>query len=190
MKALIIVGAVMVSLAGFAHAADLPTTKAPAPEKAKPNCWASLWDWLNASASDCPFSAYGFTLYGTLDVNATYLHNGVNNNPSADKPSYGIQRNASESKWLAGYNGLSTSVIGLKMKEEVLPYDWSIIGVLEAGISPYSGMFNNGRARSPITTRDLLAIILGRTETPTRAAPGNGATPRPTWASATRFTGR
>ena len=67
-----------------------------------------------------------------------------NSLPAADKPSYGIQKNAYEDKWLAGYNGLSTSVIGLKMKQEVLPYDWSIIGVLEAGISPYSGMFNNG----------------------------------------------
>ena len=59
-----------------AHAADLPTTKAPA-ESAKPNCFASFWDWLNASASDCPLSAYGVTLYGTLDLNATYLHEGV-----------------------------------------------------------------------------------------------------------------
>ena len=59
-------------IASLAHAADLPTTKAPAPEKAKPNCWASLWDWLKASAADCPLSAYGVTLYGTdggADIN-------------------------------------------------------------------------------------------------------------------------
>ena len=58
--------------AGFAtaaHAADLPTTKAP--DKAKPNCWASVWDWLNTSAADCPIGAYGITLYGMLDLNAT-----------------------------------------------------------------------------------------------------------------------
>ena len=30
------------------------------------------------------------------------------------------------------------------MKEEVLPYGWSLIGVLEAGVNPYSGMFFNG----------------------------------------------
>ena len=136
----------MLAAAGFvslAHAADLPTTKAPE-EKPKPNCWASIWDWLNASASDCPISAYGITLYGTLDVDATYLHEGVGSNPSADKDSYGIQKNAYESKGLASINGLSTSVVGLKMKEEVLPYDWSVIGVLEAGVNPYSGMFYNG----------------------------------------------
>jgi predicted porin len=131
-------------VASLAHAADLPTTKAPASEKAKPNCWASLWDWLNASAADCPLSAYGITLYGTLDLNATYLHEGVEKSPAADKVNYSIQKNAYESKWFAGYNGLSTSVIGLKMKEEILPYDWSIIGVLEAGVNPYSGMFYNG----------------------------------------------
>ena len=132
-------------IASCAHAADLPTTKAP--EKAKPNCWASVWDWLNTSAADCPISAYGITLYGTLDVNASYLHEGVDRSPAADKINYGIQRNAYESKWLAGYNGLSTSVIGLKMKEDLarvgLP-GWSLIGVLEAGVNPYSGMFSNG----------------------------------------------
>jgi hypothetical protein len=68
-------------LAAAAHAADLPTTKAP--DKAKPNCWASVWDWLNTSAADCPIGAYGITLYGTLDLNATYLNEGVN------KRSYG-----------------------------------------------------------------------------------------------------
>jgi hypothetical protein len=90
-----------IGFASLAHGADLPTTKAPA-ESAKPNCFASFWDWLNSSASDCPLTYAGITLYGTLDVNATYLHNGVNNNPSADKPSYGIQRNAYQDKWLPG----------------------------------------------------------------------------------------
>jgi predicted porin len=136
---------VAAGLASFAHAADLPTTKAP--ENPKPNCFASFWTWLDASASDCPLSAYGITLYGTLDVNATYLHEGVDKSPAADKVNYSIQRNATGSKWLAGYNGLSASVIGLKMKEDLarvgLP-GWSLIGVLEAGVNPYSGMFANG----------------------------------------------
>jgi hypothetical protein len=136
---------IAVGLASFAHAADLPTTKTP--DKPKPNCWASVWDWLNTSAADCPIGAYGITLYGTLDLNATYLHEGVDKSPAADKVNYSIQRNATGSKWLAGYNGLSASVIGLKMKEDLarvgLP-GWSLIGVLEAGVNPYSGMFANG----------------------------------------------
>ena len=93
-----------------------------------------------------PSALTAITLYGTLDVNASYLHEGVNKSPAADKVNYGIQRDAYESKWLAGYNGLSTSVIGLKMKEDLarvgLP-GWSLIGVLEAGVNPYSGMFLN-----------------------------------------------
>jgi predicted porin len=135
------------AIASLAHAADLPTTKAPAAEKTKPNCWASLWNWLNASAADCPIGAYGITLYGTLDVNATYLNEGVDKNPAADKVNYSIQRNAVGGKWLAGYNGLSATVIGLKMKENldrVGLAGWSLIGVLEAGVNPYSGLFANG----------------------------------------------
>jgi predicted porin len=132
-------------LATVAHAADLPTAKAP--DKSKPNCRASVWDWLNTSAADCPMSAYGVTLYGTLDLNATYLNEGVNKSPAADKVNYSIQRNAYESKFLAGYNGLSASVIGLRMKENLarvgLP-GWSLVGVLEAGVNPYSGMFLSG----------------------------------------------
>ena len=131
------------AIVSLAQAADLPSTRAPE-EKLKPNCLASVWDWLNASASACPLNAYGITLYGTLDVSATYLHEGVGYSPSADKVNYGIQKNAYESRWLAGYNGLSSSVVGLKMKEEVLPYGWALIGVLEAGVNPYSGMFDNG----------------------------------------------
>jgi hypothetical protein len=46
---------VAAGIASFAHAADLPTTKAP--DKVKPNCWASVWDWLNTSAADCPIGA-------------------------------------------------------------------------------------------------------------------------------------
>ena len=132
----------LAGLATLAHAADLPTTKSP--DGAKPNCWASVWDWLNTSAADCPLSAYGVSLYGTLDLNTTYLNEGVNKSPAADKVNYSIQRNAYESKWLAGFNGLSASVIGLRMNEDLtragLP-GWSLIGVLEAGVNPYSGMF-------------------------------------------------
>jgi hypothetical protein len=118
--------------------------EASALEKAKPNPWASLRDWLNASAVDCPIGTYGITLYGTLDLNATYLHKGVEKSPAADKLNFSIQKNAYESKWFAGYSGLSASAIGLRMKEEILPYGWSLIFVSEAGVNPYSGMFANG----------------------------------------------
>ena len=143
MKRLGVILMTTVGFAAMAQAADLPTTKAPAPA-AKPDCWSSLWNWLNASASDCPLSAYGVTLYGTLDVNATHLDNGADRNPSADKVNYGLAKSYNGSRTMFAYNGLSTSVVGLKMKEAILPYGWSLIGVLEAGVNPYSGMFYNG----------------------------------------------
>ncbi len=142
MKRLGIVLLAAVSFASLAQAADLPTKKEAAPAE-KPNCFASFWSWLNASASDCPLTYAGITLYGTLDIDAADLHQGVGSNPSADKVSYGIQKNSYESKALFSINGISTSVVGLKVKEG-LPYGWSLIGVLEEGVNPYSGMFYNG----------------------------------------------
>jgi hypothetical protein len=64
-------------LAGLAQAADLPTTKAVVEQTApKPNCSASFRDWLNSSASDCPLTYAGITLYGTVDVGAGYFSQG------------------------------------------------------------------------------------------------------------------
>ena len=72
--------AIMIAAAaGAAHAADLPTTKAPA--VAPPvNCYASFWNWLNSSAADCPISYAGVTLYATLDGGLGYESNGAGYN--------------------------------------------------------------------------------------------------------------
>ena len=132
-----------VGLAGLAPAADLPATKAPAAAPA-PNCWASFWDWLNSSANDCPLTCSGVTLYGTLDVGAGYLSQGAAYSPSADKLVYGVQKYSNGNRWAATFNALSTSVLGLKMNETIGNGGWSLIGVLEAGVNPYSGMLDNG----------------------------------------------
>ncbi len=39
---------------------------------AKPGCFSSFSNWLDASAADCPLSAYGLTFYGTIDVAGGY----------------------------------------------------------------------------------------------------------------------
>ena len=124
-------------MASAAHAADL---RALAPS---PSCLASLWSWLDASASDCPLTYAGVTLYGALDVGATELSPGAGYSLSADKLNYFIQKNAYARKWLPAYNALSISALGLKMKEE-LGRGWSVVGLVEAGVNPYSGMFDNG----------------------------------------------
>src|SRR5579871_2709587 len=162
MKRFALVLTAAVGCAGLAQAADLPTKK-EAPAAPKPNCWASVWNWLNSSASDCPISAYGITLYGTLDMNYGYQEWGAPRSPAADKLQYGIRSNAYEHIWQAGYNGLSTSVIGLKMKEDLAPLGlagWSLVGVLEAGVNPYSGMFFNGpRSLADANTQNNSGLV-------------------------------
>jgi predicted porin len=143
MKRACLIFLMTVGLSGLAQAADLPTKKAVEAPAAKSNCWASLWTYLNSSADDCPLSYAGITLYGTLDVGLGYQEWGAGRSPSADKVNYGIKRESHEHIWMGTYNGLSTSVLGLKMKEDLWGSGWSLIGVVEAGIQPYSGMFLN-----------------------------------------------
>ena len=77
MKQLAIALLVMAGAIECAHAADLSSAKASEPPKA-PNCFSSVWDWLNTSASECALSYAGFTLYGTIDVGYGYNTAGVN----------------------------------------------------------------------------------------------------------------
>ena len=133
-----------IGLGALAHAADLPAKK---PEQATPpsaaDCFSSLWSYLNSSISDCPLTYAGITLYGNLDGGYGYETHGVPGNPSADKVNYAIQKNSNNTHWLLSPNALSTSVIGLKVEEKI-GYGWSLIGVVEAGFNPYSGMLING----------------------------------------------
>jgi predicted porin len=132
-----------VGLAGLAQAADLPTTKAPAPASA-PNCWSSFWDWLNSSASDCPLSYAGFTVYATIDVGLGYSSNGAGFSPTYANAVYSfVGKQSNGPKWLWTPNGINQSVVGINMKEPI-GYGWSLVGVLETGFDPYSGELVNG----------------------------------------------
>ncbi len=145
MKKLGVALAIAIGAVGAAHAADLPTKKAV--EEPKPNCFATFWAWIDSSASDCPLSAGPITVYGTLDVGGGYFAAGADRSPVTDKPAYAIQKYSNSRRWQPITNGLSTSVLGIKLKQDlgiVGAPGWSLIGVLEAGINPYSGMFNNG----------------------------------------------
>jgi predicted porin len=137
--------AIAIASIGAADAADLPTKKAT--EAPKPNCFTSFWTWLDSSAADCPLTAGPITVYGTIDYNGSYMSSGAARSGTTDKPAYGIQKYSNRPRWQANYNGLSTSVIGLKLKQDLgilgAP-GWSLVGVLEAGVNPYSGMFDNG----------------------------------------------
>ena len=89
MKRLGIVLSASLGLATLAHAADLPTTKAPTPAS-PPNCFASFWTWLDSTPAACPIGAMGLTVYGTLDVGGlAYMTNGAPFN--APYPGSGLQ---------------------------------------------------------------------------------------------------
>ena len=138
MKKLVLSLAMAIAAAGAAHAADLPTTKAPE----KPNCWASLWTWLNSSPADCPFSYGPFTLYGTLDGGIGYESNGAGYNPWFNNGVSNIvtKQSTHGPQWLWTPNGLSQSVVGIKMSQDLaglgLP-GWSLVGDAETGFNPF-----------------------------------------------------
>ena len=95
-----------VGLASLAHAADLPTTKAPAA--------AEIAGRASGTGSirrriDCPLTYAGFTLYGSLDLGVGYFSEGAPFNPSSDKLPYGIQRCLTAAD--GSHNGIAMEVV-------------------------------------------------------------------------------
>jgi predicted porin len=124
--------------------ADLPQTR-PQPELApKINCLASIWNWLNASVSDCPLIYAGFTLYGTVDVGYGYETAGVRFGKWYDKGVfYTVQNTSVGPRWSWSPNALSASTLGIKM-EEPIGGDWLLIGAAELAYNPFSLLPDNG----------------------------------------------
>ena len=135
---------VTVCVARCAEAADLPSTHGPQQSAAEASCLASLWNWWNASASDCPLSYAGFTLYGTLDVGYGYDTAGVKFGKWYDKGVfYTIQKTSVGPRWAWSPDALSASTVGVKM-EEPLVGDWLLIGAAEMAYNPFSLLPDNG----------------------------------------------
>ncbi len=132
-----------VGFVGLAHAADLPTKKAPAP--APLNCYASFWTWLDSTSVDCPLTYRGFTIYATIDAGLGYSSNGAGfNRAYPNGVASFVSKQSNGSRWLWTPNGISQSVVGIKMSEPVA-YGWSVVGTLELGFNPYSGYLSNGQ---------------------------------------------
>ncbi len=122
------------SLAGVAHAAP-PSQKG---QVAPPNCFNSLYDYLSSSASDCPLTYAGLTLYATIDVGYGFETNGAPFNRSfGPGDAYLISKATSGPRWLLSPNALSSSVLGVKMSEPIAG-GWSLVGDFEFGFDPYS----------------------------------------------------
>ena len=124
MKKLGVVLAIAIASVGAARAADLPTKKGIAP--APVNCFASVWSWLDSTAADCPLSWGPFTLYGTYDVGVGYESNGAAYTPAWNNGVNSfITKQNHGAKWLWTPNGMSQSVIGLKVSQ---PIGWRLVG--------------------------------------------------------------
>jgi predicted porin len=145
------------ALASAAHAADLPTSKPPAPPPPTASCFASFYDYLSASAQDCPLTYMGVTLYGQIDVGAGYSSHGANFNPSYPQGVQElIQKFSNTSKFQLVPNGLTTSNIGIKGKEEIIPGWWLVFNA-DMGFDPYSLQLANG----PRSLVDNNAVTVG-----------------------------
>jgi predicted porin len=149
-------------LIGAAQAADLPTKKTPiAPPPA--NCYASFMTWLDSTATDCPLSYMGVTVYGAIDMGAGYETAATPFN--RDFPN-GVQelisKTSNGAKWQAVPNGISQSNIGVKIKEQIVP-NWFIVGDADFGFDPYSFQMANGPKSLvdnnfyPSTRQDLIS---------------------------------
>ena len=152
--------AIAIASVGAARAADLPTKKGVAP--APVNCFASVWTWLDSTAADCPLSWGPFTVYGTYDIGLGYNTNGAGYNAAWNNGVDSFITNQNKGvKWLWTPNGLSQSVIGLKMSQSLAPLGlagWSLIGTIETGFNPYYGYLADAQ-RSQVRENGLPLVV-------------------------------
>ncbi len=152
-------------LAGVAGAAFAQTTAA-----AKPDCFASVTNWLNSSAADCPLSLSGVTFYGAIDVGGGYeTHGAPFNGDAKTGVAELISKVNNRPLWQAVPSGLSQSNFGVKINEQIAP-SWSFIGDVNAGFDPLSFKFANG----PKSLVDNNNIALAHQSTNTDSARSTG----------------
>ena len=130
--------AALLAAAPLAYAADLPATKSVV--VAEPDCYSSIEQWWNTSASKCPLAYGPLTLFGTVDGGYGYDTAGSRYGIFYDKGvNYGVKRNSlDQGSGLWSQNALSTTNVGIKLKQKVGD-GWEIVGAVEAGFNPYSG---------------------------------------------------
>ena len=137
----LLTGVAVSSLVLASGAAAAPSATAPS---AKPNCLGTFSSWLESSAADCPLSADGVTVYGTVDVGFGYeTHGAPLNGDSKTGVSELVTKINNGSRWQGVPNALGQSNIGVKIKERIAP-NWFLIGDVNAGFDPYSLKFANG----------------------------------------------
>jgi predicted porin len=140
-------------LVSGAQAADLPTKKAPPPPPAKVSCFASFYDYVSASAKECPLTYMGITVYGQLDAGGGWSSHASRFNSSYNNGVFSVVSKTSQGPaFQLVPNGLSQSNVGIKGKEEFLP-GWSFVFDVNTGFDPYSLRLANG-PRSLVENND------------------------------------
>ena len=157
MRALGLAALVSLGLVAVAQAADiLPATKSAPTETV--NCFASLWTYLDSTASDCPLSYGPFTLYATLDAGLMCTTNGAPWSPAFVNGTQGlISKQSNGPKWLWSPNNINQAVIGIKMSQPIAN-GWSLIGTIEAGFDPLSGYLSNSQRAQVMNNGKPLAL--------------------------------
>jgi len=122
-------------------AAPVAAPATPAP----PVSCTNFWDFI---ATSCPLTWYGVTLYGTIDVGATYQTHGAPFDPNHPVgASYLLGNSATNAVGRTpgfglGPNALSQSNIGIKWNEPV-GGGWAVVGQAELAYDPYSALLAN-----------------------------------------------
>lgn len=138
------IAAALASASLSANAADLPTKKEEAAPPA-PNCFSSLWAYMNSTAADCPLTWGPFTFYATLDLGLGYESNGAPWSPwHANGVANFISKESYGPKWLWTPNGINQSVAGVAMRQPIAD-GWSLVGTLETAFDPLSFNIVNGQ---------------------------------------------
>ena len=125
--------------ASAVFAADLNNMPVKAVPITGPTLCTSILDFFTTA---CQVSAYGVRFYGTVDVGFGYQTNGAkfDNLGGVD---YFLQKNSYGGKWLLSPNALSTSNVGVQIKEP-LAAGWSFVAQVETAFNPYSLQVLNG----------------------------------------------
>jgi predicted porin len=144
LKHLLLASAAGLLAVSAAQAADLPTKKTP-PVAAKPNCYATFMTWLDSTATDCPLTWVGITVYGAIDMGGGYeTHASRFNKDYSNGVSELIAKTSGGARWQAVPNGLSQSNIGVKINEPIGDSPWAVVADVNMGFDPYSLQFANG----------------------------------------------
>lgn len=112
----------------------------PIPTKAPPMAapLASCGSAYDFFFTDCPLTWYGITVYGTVDSGLSAQTHGAPFNPDFTAGGSEVIQKMNRVAMLGPVdNGLSTSNVGIKAKEQIAP-GWYFVGQLELGFEPDS----------------------------------------------------